>query len=909
MKPISHLNVTLTFAQEVIYLEDGCSPFTLTIRSNDELAQELKYKCVDWLVKSNLGKVVNAAGDPIEPGYELGYGDNTLYYQPHAGSEGQHILEVTVSDEKGTIKKKQQTAITVKDHLPINFQVELKPEKSSILVHESVKLLLDITSRQADAAQLTYQIKEISTDKGTFSATAQGTAIGPSHALSYGKNILYYNNTTKETGVHDLKLVVVSSKGDTQTVLASLNILDTDFQVKLKLEKPTIYFYEQAKLIVEITSQQPGVDQLGYHVQEASTSVKKGKFLATAEGVKMGSDHALTFGKNVLYYHPSQQLGAHDLKLVLANSNGNTKTVLASLQVLDTDFQVKIELEKSTIFSHEQVKLIVNITSPQEGVDKLAYQLKEISTSVEAGQFFTTDGAPILPGQTLKYGKNVWYYTPHQPGNHAIQLVVANSKGTTKEAKALLTANHAVFSAEVKIDKPAKASDTSWEVQLHLGSNSGLKEDKWQLVSWQIEEEGIGKLQDAAGRELVKNNVSLQSGINKFKLLLTETVELKSLPQLKLAIGQPDGKEQSLVADLSAAVLSQLERALGLLEEQHKVACQKVIAKELFAQDKLDRAIHQLKMLRSNLDIIAKSTSINRDHLENALVKVHKLLHSSSSKRGLVDQAIQAKFGRGINQIDQRSRTPLIEVIDKKDLEGLDLVLSHPDVDLKVRHTLDSKNNSVAYPVLSYAIMKGENDITIPEKLLKTGADINDRVVITRAPLAVRVNPERPHRGWHNTWHKLEKSLEEYTIVKHEWQVQHQINGQKSQGETALHVAAAAKLLAPIKLLLAHRAQVNAKNTYSQTPLHLVLDGAKAGDSRVIEVTKYLLDQGAHVNAADLNENTPLHYYYTIIKECPALYSLLEKKGADKEARNWWYGKDKGGRQINKLGIPAPFLK
>jgi hypothetical protein len=35
----------------------------------------------------------------------------------------------------------------------------------------------------------------------------------------------------------------------------------------------------------------------------------------------------------------------------------------------------------------------------------------------------------------------------------------------------------------------------------------------------------------------------------------------------------------------------------------------------------------------------------------------------------------------------------------------------------------------------------------------------------------------------------------------------------------------------------------------------------------------------------------------------------LEKKGADKEARNWWYGKDKGGRQINKLGIPAPFLK
>ena len=140
IKQIGHLNVSITFQQEVIYLEDGCVPFTLTIKSTDELAKELKYTCVDWLVKDNLGKLVGASGEPIDPGYELVYGDNQLYYQPH--EVGNHMLEITVSDEHGNLKKKQLLTINVKDHLPIDFQVELKPEKTSPFVHESVKLVL-----------------------------------------------------------------------------------------------------------------------------------------------------------------------------------------------------------------------------------------------------------------------------------------------------------------------------------------------------------------------------------------------------------------------------------------------------------------------------------------------------------------------------------------------------------------------------------------------------------------------------------------------------------------------------------------------------------------------------------------------------------------------------------------------
>ncbi len=726
---ISHLQVSIAFKQEVIYLENGRVPFTLTIKSTDELAKDLKYTCVEWLVKDRLGKIVNTSGESIDPGYALVYGDNQLYYQPQG--VGNHMVEITVSDEPGSLKKKQLATILVKDHLPIDFQVAIKPEKAAAFVHEPVKLIVDISSHQKEAAQLTYQIKEISTDKkGNFSATEQGTPIGPNHDLSYGKNILYYNNIDKQAGIHDIKLVVANSKGDTQALSACLSILDTDFQVKVQLQKPAILVYEPAKLIVDITSSQVGLDKLDYQIKEISTSVEGGSFLTSAEGSQIHPGHGLSYGKNTLYYQPNQQLGIHDIKLVVTNSNGNAKTVLASLQVLDIDFQVKLKPEKPTIFFYEQAPMKIEITSPQEGGDKLSYQiqelstnkkgyfsltaegepigekqmlsygrselyyhpkeqlgthdiklvitnsngntktvltslqvididfqleikpektqsfshdiiklvvdisskqescqqlnyqLKEVNTNIEAGQLsLTPQGSPLVLGQALQYGKNVWYYTPHQPGNHKIQVVVANH-GIIKEATAVLTANQATFLAEVKIENPAKSAATTWEVGLLLESNSGLKGEKWELSSWQIEEPEVGKLQDLDGYQVAERAVLLQPGLNKFKLVFSEEIALNNVPQLKLTIHQPNGKVKLLVVDLSKYVFSYLEKDIGLLIEQYDVTYQKLGNKEPFAQDKFDRVNQQLETLRSNLNILAQSTTINQDQLENALAKI-----------------------------------------------------------------------------------------------------------------------------------------------------------------------------------------------------------------------------------------------------------------------------------------------
>ena len=78
---LSDISFSITLSKDIYYIEDGKTPIILTIKSEEQVASELSYKCVYSSVQSGLGKLVNQAGEAIEPGSLLHYGDNELYYQ------------------------------------------------------------------------------------------------------------------------------------------------------------------------------------------------------------------------------------------------------------------------------------------------------------------------------------------------------------------------------------------------------------------------------------------------------------------------------------------------------------------------------------------------------------------------------------------------------------------------------------------------------------------------------------------------------------------------------------------------------------------------------------------------------------------------------------------------------------
>jgi ankyrin repeat protein len=107
-------------------------------------------------------------------------------------------------------------------------------------------------------------------------------------------------------------------------------------------------------------------------------------------------------------------------------------------------------------------------------------------------------------------------------------------------------------------------------------------------------------------------------------------------------------------------------------------------------------------------------------------------------------------------------------------------------------------------------------------------------------------------------------------------------------GDTPLHIAAAAYDAENVSELIAHRADVRARNRRGAEPLHYATDGIPgaphwnpAAQSAVIAL---LIDAGADPNCADKSGVAPLHP--AVRTRCAAAVDALLRRGADARRQN-----------------------
>jgi len=104
------------------------------------------------------------------------------------------------------------------------------------------------------------------------------------------------------------------------------------------------------------------------------------------------------------------------------------------------------------------------------------------------------------------------------------------------------------------------------------------------------------------------------------------------------------------------------------------------------------------------------------------------------------------------------------------------------------------------------------------------------------------------------------------------------------QGDTALHMAAAAFRRPSVELLVHSGAALGAKNRRGAEPLHYAADTNHWNPAAQSETIEYLLSVGANPNAADANGATPLHRAVRT-RSAGAVRALLAG-GADVHATN-----------------------
>jgi len=114
--------------------------------------------------------------------------------------------------------------------------------------------------------------------------------------------------------------------------------------------------------------------------------------------------------------------------------------------------------------------------------------------------------------------------------------------------------------------------------------------------------------------------------------------------------------------------------------------------------------------------------------------------------------------------------------------------------------------------------------------------------------------------------------------------IQHYIN----EGDTALHMAAAAKQTRIVEELIARGADVRAKNRRGAEPLHYAVDGGPGSPvwnpSEQAKIIARLIRAGAGPNAVDKSGVTPLHR--AVRNRCAAAVKALIEGGADPLAPN-----------------------
>ncbi len=104
------------------------------------------------------------------------------------------------------------------------------------------------------------------------------------------------------------------------------------------------------------------------------------------------------------------------------------------------------------------------------------------------------------------------------------------------------------------------------------------------------------------------------------------------------------------------------------------------------------------------------------------------------------------------------------------------------------------------------------------------------------------------------------------------------------QGDTALHMAAAAFRRPSVELLVHSGAALGVKNRRGAEPLHYAADTNHWNPAAQSETIEYLLSVGANPNAADANGATPLHR--AVRTRSAAAVRALLAGGADVRATN-----------------------
>jgi len=271
------------------------------------------------------------------------------------------------------------------------------------------------------------------------------------------------------------------------------------------------------------------------------------------------------------------------------------------------------------------------------------------------------------------------------------------------------------------------------------------------------------------------------------------------------------------------------------------------------------------------------------------------LLHLTA--RNLSPQTTKMLLERGFSarETDKKGNMPL-HVVARAGYPSVAAALLDHDPSL-----LEERNNNSKAPIHRAAC---SGNVEVMEELIKRGSNVNlkdrwgesviEMAVCKEKAAAVRllINAAADTMvstalGARTSWSILHHAVlccdnGGVMNVLLERATRNQLEAKTHQGETALHLAANFGRTEPLRLLLAQKANLEARDEEGRTPLFPAVEGHMDSftGADYLGVIQMLIRKGADARARDTRGNTPLHRA-VCDSRCVAVINMLTDSGAD----------------------------
>ena len=365
-------SVTQTYVNQPVTVD-----FVVTPQLNSNLAYEMNY-----YISGGQGQLKNY-DSAIKTGEYFSVSKGGFKYQFNPTIAGNFVLNFELKDSNGQIVKKEINLIV------LNNKFTFTPTASQKVFVNETNIFSFALVPTGTYAGTTYNISYTieAGQLGTFSNNGNEIQQGIPITIAPTTFNLQYKPTTK--GEHKIHYIITESNGLKEEVVQTVNVIASDFNLKIQQANSTIYKNNSDVLLLSLAQ-----ENLNKNISYSLTYTITGVGTILKDGIPLPNFSAITPG-NHSYTFSSNQSGTTEIVFVIADSNGIFHSQTVKYTTVNPDFTISTSGDGS--FNLNQSKDF-NIYLSQLVSDPTAsYEVKFLIESGSIGEGKVFNGSVEVP--------------------------------------------------------------------------------------------------------------------------------------------------------------------------------------------------------------------------------------------------------------------------------------------------------------------------------------------------------------------------------------------------------------------------------------------------------------------------------------------------------------------------------